>query len=209
MFQKTLLIAALAAAACTVQAQTTPAPAAAAVPAPGSGSAAKQQYIARILKVQQPGIEMLARNLVEQPALEMLDRAGAALPQRVAADKREAVARDIQADARKYVDETTPIVRDRAIKLAPSTVGALLEEKFTEDELKQIATMMENPAFAKFQAMGGDMQRVLVEKLIADSRPAVEPHVRALEDTIAKRLGVTPGTGAAPAAAPKAPAKKK
>lgn len=201
MFQKTLFIAALAAAACTVQAQTTPAPA--------SGSAAKHEYVARILKVQQPGIELLARNLVEQPALEMLDRAGAALPQRVPADKREAVARDIQADARKYVEETTPLVRDRALKLAPSTVGALLEEKFTEDELKQIATMMENPAFAKFQAMGGDMQRALVEKLVVDTRPVVEPHVRALEDSIAKRLGVTGNAGAAPKAPAKAPAKKK
>jgi hypothetical protein len=200
MFQKTLLIAALAAAACTVQAQTTP--------AAGSGSAAKHEYVARILKVQQPGIELLARNLVEQPALEMLDRAGAALPQRVPADKREAVARDIQSDARKYVDETMPLVRDRALKLAPTTVGALLEEKFTEDELKQIATMMENPAFAKFQAMGGDMQRALVEKLVADTRPQVEPHVRALEDTIAKRLGIDGGP--APAApAGKAPSKKK
>lgn len=198
MFRKTLLIAALAAAACTAQAQTS---------APAGGGA-KKDYIARILKVQQPGIEMLARNLVEQPALEMLDRAGNALPQRVPADKREAVARDIQADARKYVDETTPIVRDRAIKLAPSTVGTLLEEKFTEDELKQIASMMENPAFAKFQAMGGDMQHVLVEKLITDTRPQVEPHVRALEDSIAKRLGVTDNGGAA-APAPKAPAKKK
>jgi uncharacterized protein len=190
MYRKSLLILAIAAACCTTaQAQST----------------AKKDLVARILKVQQPGVEALARSLVEQPAIEMLDRAGAALPQRVAADKREAVAKDIQADVRKYVDETTPLVRDRALKLAPSTVGALLEEKFNEDELKQVAAMMESPVFAKFQALGGDMQKVLVEKVVAETRPQVEPKVRALEESIAKRLGVTTGS-AAPAPAAAAPA---
>jgi hypothetical protein len=193
MFQKTLLILAIAAVSTTLHAQSTP---------------AKKELVARILKVQQPGMDMLVRGLVEQPALEIMDRAGQALPARVPAERREAVAKDIQADAKKYVDETMPIVRDRAIKLAPTTIGTLLEEKFTEDELKQVATMMESPVFAKFQGLGGDMQKALVEKLIADTRPQVEPKVRALEETIAKRLGVTaPAAGAAPAA-PAAPAAK-
>jgi hypothetical protein len=193
MFQKPLLILAIAAACCTsVQAQSTP---------------AKKELVARILKVQQPGMEMLARNLVEQPAIEMLDRAGAVLPSRVPAEKRDAVAKDIQGDVRKYVDETVPLVRDRAIKLAPSTVGTLLEEKFSEDELKQVAAMMESPVFAKFQALGGEMQKTLIEKLVAETRPQVEPKVRALEDSIAKRLGVT-GNASSPAPAAKPPAKK-
>jgi uncharacterized protein len=194
MFQKSLLILAIATACCsTAQAQSTP---------------AKKELVARILKVQQPGVEMLARNLVEQPAIEMLDRAGQALPARVPADKREAVARDIQGDVKKYVDDTVPLVRDRALKLAPSTVGTLLEEKFTEEELKQVAAMMESPVFNKFQNLGGEMQKVLIEKLVADTRPQVEPKLRSLEETVGKRLGVQPGGGQAPAAGAKPPAKK-
>jgi hypothetical protein len=188
---KSLVIVAIATACCaTAQAQST------------SG---KKEVVARILKVQQPGMEALARNLVEQPAMEILDRAGAALPQRVPADKREAVARDIQADVKKFVDEMVPVVRDRVAKVAPTSVGALMEEKFTEDELKQIATMMESPVFAKFQAMGGDLQRSLVEKLVVDTKPQVEPRLRGLEETIAKRLGVSMEPKAAAPAAPAAP----
>jgi len=196
-FSKPLLILAIAAACVsTAQAQST------------NG---KKELVARILKVQQPGLEALARNLVEQPAMEMLDRAGAALPQRIAPEKREAVGREIQNDVKKFVDDTVPIVRDRVTKLAPSTVGAMMEEKFTEPELKEIATMMESPTFAKFQAMGGDLQRSLVEKLIVETKPQVEPKLRSLEETIAKRLGVnTEAQAPAPKAAPaaKAPAKK-
>ena len=194
MFQKTLLILAIAAACTSVQAQSTP---------------AKKEYVARILKAQQPGIDLLTRSLVEEPALEMLGRASAALPNRVPADRREAVAKDIQADARRYVDETMPIVRERAVRLAPSTVGVLLEVKFTEDELKQVANMLESPVFSKFQQFGGDMQKALAEKLVVETRAQVEPRVRALEESIARRLGVTPNaSGAAPApAAPQAGAR--
>jgi hypothetical protein len=70
--------------------------------------------------------------------------------------------------------------------------------------------MMESPTFAKFQAMGGDLQRSLVEKLIVETKPQVEPKLRSLEETIAKRLGVSaePPKAAAPAPAAKPSAKK-
>jgi hypothetical protein len=177
--------------------------------APASPSTpAKKELVARILKLQQPGVEALARGLVEQPAAELLGRAGPALAQRVAPDKQEAVAKDIQADAKKFVDDTFPTVRDRAVQLAPSTIGPVLEAKFSEDELKQVAQILESQAFRRYQELGGDMQKALADKLVADTRGTVEPKVRALEASIGKRLGVTPppASGNAPAAA--APAAK-
>jgi hypothetical protein len=185
---KTLLLAvplALAlAAALPAQAQTAAAPSAS---APLPTSPAKKALVAKILALQQPGIEAMARQLAEQPALQMLQSAGPAL-QRLPADRREAVARDLQADARKYAEEATPLVREQAVKLAPSTIGTLLEERLTEAELKQVLALLESPANRKFQAMAGDMQRALGEKLVAETRATVEPKVRALEQTMAKRL---------------------
>jgi uncharacterized protein len=192
MFKKSILIIALALAGATgAQAQSTP---------------AKKELVGRILKLQQPSIEAMARALVEQPALELLGNAGNALPNRVAKDKQEAVAKEIQGDVQKYLQETVPLVQGRAVKLGPESVGALLEEKFTEDELKQVVALLESPVFAKFQRMGDDMQKALVEKLVADTRATVEPKVRTLEQTVAKRLGVT-SAPAAGGAAPRAPAK--
>jgi hypothetical protein len=199
MFQKSLLILAIAATCATAQAQSTP---------------AKKEYVARILKVQQGGIENMARTLAQEPLGPLLDAAGAALQTRVAADKRDAVAKDIQNDARKYAEETTTLVRERALRLAPTTVGPLLEEKFTEDELKQLVAILESPVLAKFNAAGNDIQRTLIEKVVADTRAQVEPKIRTLEETIAKRLGVplaaAPAAPAAPApaAAGRQPAKK-
>ena len=177
-------------------------PFASAQPQPQSqppSSPAKKDLVARILKVQQPGIEAMARGLAEQPALELMRNVSNALPSRVAKDKQEAVGKDIQGDVQKYLADTVPVVQARALKLAPATIGALLEEKFTEDELKQVVAIVESPIYGKFQRMGDDMQRALIEKLIADMRPTVEPKIRALEETVGKRLGVT-ASGAAPAA---------
>ena len=167
------------------------------LPVSAQPSPAKKPLVTRILKVQQPGIEGMSRAMVERPALDLMNRAGAELQERVAADKREALGKLIQADVKKYLDETIPLVTNSANRLAPATVGAFLEEKFTEEELRQIAGFLESPAVNKFQKLSGDMQKVLAEKVLADTRAAVEPKVVALEQTIVKRLGIT---GEAPAA---------
>jgi hypothetical protein len=177
-----------------------------AVFAQAASSPAKKELVARIVKLQQPGIEAMAHGLVQQPALELLDGASNALAARIPKDKQEAVARDIQADATKYVEETAPVVAQRAVALAPSTIGALVEQRFTEDELKQIVSIIESPVYGKFQQMGDEMQKALIDKLVQDTKPTVEPKVRALDASIAKRLGVSPamssGAGAGSAATP-------
>lgn len=162
---------------------------------PAAATPAKKALVAKVLQLQQPGIEGIARQLAEQPALQMLQQAGIAL-QRLPADKRDAVAKELQADARKYAEETTPIVRERALKLAPQTIGVVLEDKLSEDELKQIVAMLESPVNRKYTALLGDMQRALGEKLVAETRAAVDPKVRALEQSMTRRLAA-----AAPAAA--------
>lgn len=169
-------------------------------------SAAKKELVAKVLKLQQAGVEALARSLVERPAAQLMQQAGAAL-QRLPADKREATARDIEADVRKYAEESTPTIQARAVKLAPSTIGALLEERFTEEELREVLVLLESPVNKKFQSMAPDMQRAITEKLVADSRGDIEPKLRALEQSVAKRLGVPAnaagGEGGTPKAAPK------
>ncbi|HRD97343.1 MAG TPA: hypothetical protein PLA97_13200 [Rubrivivax sp.] len=166
------------------------------------GTGGKKELVAKVLQLQQPGLEQMARSLAQQPAAMMMQQAAPVL-QRLPAERREAVARDIEADVRKYTEEAVPLVTERALKLAPSTIGALLEERFSEDELKQIIAMLESPVNRKFQSMGGDMQRAIGEKLIAETKPQIEPKLRALEQVVSKRLGVTPnGAASAPAAKP-------
>lgn len=207
MFRTIVLAALLAAAAAAhAQAPATPAaPAAQAAPATPS-SPAKKELVSKILQLLQPAIEGVARQLAEQPAMQLQQGAAAAL-QRVPTERREALARDLEADLRKYAEETVPFARERAVKLAPTTIGPLLEERFSEDELRQVVALLESPVNKKFQQSFPEMQRALGEKLVAETRSVIEPRVRALDQTMAKRLGIGPPAGAASgAAAPARPA---
>ncbi|MBK7546765.1 MAG: hypothetical protein IPI20_02595 [Rhodoferax sp.] len=174
-----------------------------------ASSPAKKELVARVLTLQMPAIEGMARVLAEQPAAQMMQQANMVLQNRIAPEKREAMGKEIQADLKKYVDEAVPLVRDRALKLAPSTVGALLEEKFTEDELKQLLAIIESPINKKFQQLGGDMQKALAEKLVPEARGLIEPKIKALDQAIVKRLGIQPPPASAPAAPDKAKAPAK
>ena len=97
---------------------------------------------------------------------------------------------------KKYADDVVPLVRERAVKLAPASIGVLLEEKFSEDELRDLIKIMESPVNKKFAQLNGDMQKTLSEKLVAETRALVAPKVQALEQSVAKRLGITPGAPA-------------
>lgn len=185
-----LFAVALVALGAAVGAQTTP---------------AKKELVAKLLQLQQPAIENVARILAEQPAAILMQRAGTIIQTRIPPDKREPIVKDIQADVKKYGDDVLPMMRERAVKLAPSTIGILLEERFTEDELKQLIAIIESPVNRKYQAMGNELQKSLSDKLVTETKSSVEPKIRTLEQSIATHLGLPPVAEPAPGA--KAPAK--
>ena len=81
-------------------------------------SPAKKEVVQKFVTLQLPSIENAARGLVERSVAQMAQEVRAAI-QQMPADKREAAAKTIDADIKKYLDEATPVVRERALKLVP------------------------------------------------------------------------------------------
>ncbi|HET9646536.1 MAG TPA: hypothetical protein VFP68_24955 [Burkholderiaceae bacterium] len=182
---------------------------ASAASAAAPSSPAKKELVQRVVRLQQPGIDGLARQLVEQPAAQMAQQAQMALQQRIAPDKREAVGRELQADIKKYVDETTPVVRERVSKVVPPVLTTMFEEKFNEDELKTLAAWLESPVSHKFQQALSDVQRAVLEKVGPEVNPLIEPKARALQQSMISRLGLQqPGQAGSAAAGASTPKKK-
>jgi hypothetical protein len=164
----------------------------------------KKELVNRIVLLQQPGVEAMARGLAEQPAVQLSMQARQ-LIQNVPAEKRDAVVKAIDADLKKYADEAVPLLRDRAVKLAPTVIGTELDSNFNEDELKQLINWFESPVIKRFQQLAPGMQRTLSEKLVNETRTQIEPKLSVLEAAMAKQLGVTPASAAgAPGSAPAA-----
>ena len=149
----------------------------------------KKELVARLMQIQQGGIENVGRTLAGQTSQRALQAAAQALP-RVAADKREAVAKEVQAEVKKFYDEIEPILRKRAAELGPAAVAPIYEERFSEDELKAVIAWLDSPVSKKLQQVDGEMGNMLAQRVVADTRPAIEPKLKVLEASLAKRLGI-------------------
>ena len=176
----------------------------------GSGAVAqstpaKKELVQRLIRLQQPEIESFARGVVERPAAQMMREAGLAIQAQVPPDKREAMGHAIEAEVKKYVDEAYPIVRERALKLAPSAIGPVLEAKMSEDELRQLLAWLESPTAKKYQQIGLEMRNTFTQKLLAEMPGVLDPKLVALDGRIRAILGVPPASEQAAPRPPTAP----
>lgn len=176
--------------------------------APASASAsspAKRELAQRLVTLQQSAIDGMVRNLVEGPARQLMAAGEPVLQTRIPADKREATVKQVQEEVRKYVDSAMPVVRERANKLAQTTLLPALEEKFSEDELRQIVTFYESPVNKKLQQTMPEISASMAQKLVAESRPQIDPKIKAMEANVAKALGVANKPATAAPTTPVAP----
>lgn len=168
----------------------------------------KAALVKQLIELQRPGIEVLARSLVEDSSAPIAQAGSGYLQSQVPADKREAAAKAADAELKKYFDEAYPILRDKAMALAPTTLGPVMTESFSEDELRQLIAWLGSPLRKKYDEANPRMGEALTKQLVAETKPTIEPKLRALDAAVAKALGA-PADGAAAARAPaKAPAKK-
>ncbi|AVR95778.1 DUF2059 domain-containing protein [Pseudoduganella armeniaca] len=153
---------------------------------------AKQALVNRVLQLWQ--IDTIGQSMLQAPVSDAVQQARAMLQGRAAPEKRDAAMTDIVGEARKFMEETTPIARASADKLIPTTVAPLLAERFTEEELKQMVAILESPVKKKFEAMVPELQKKLGESVAADTRAVIDPKLKGLQERIGLRLraAVTP-----------------
>lgn len=180
------------------------APAAAAV----ASSPAKKELVKKALQLQQAGIESVGVAMASQAAGQLLQLATPAIA-RLPEDKRKGVATELQAEVRKFQGEVTPILRASATKWAPSTLGTALEEKLTEDELKTLIAWLESPVSRKYQQLSAGAQQALTQKVVEETRPQVEPKLKALEQAMMAKLKAASAAPASSAPKPADAAPKK
>jgi uncharacterized protein len=181
--------------------------AAAPAAATSTASPAKKELVQKLLVLQQPGIEGVARSIVERPASQLMQAAGQALQAQVPPEKREAIGKSIEADVKKFVEDSVPVLRDRAVKLAPTVIGPVMEEKFTEDELKALIAWLDSPVNKKYQQMAPELQNTFAQKLIAEAGPLLDTKLQTLQAKVRNTLGAPPAGAASdakPAAKPSA-----
>ncbi len=175
--------------------------------AAGLGNMNKAQLVARLIEVQRPAVETIARGLVEQSMASIAQSGGQYLQTSVPAEKRDALTKAADAQLAKYRDEALPFVQSKAIEVAPSTIGPLLTQNFNEDELRQLIAWLSSPLSRKYAELNPQLGNALTTRLVSEVRPTLEPKLRELESNVANALGV-PERGAATPAKPRTSKKK-
>jgi hypothetical protein len=161
----------------------------------------KKDLTQKLISLQQASLDATARNLAEAPARQMIMAVQPILTQAVPPEKREATAKAVDAEIKKYLDSATPVVKMVTNKSIQTTIAPMLEEKFTEDELRQLVGILDNPALKKYQAMLPDMNKALVDKVLTDARPQVDPKLQTAQDNVRKILDTASGGKLSQAAA--------
>jgi len=169
-------------------------------PAQAASSPAKKELTQKLLKLRQGDFEGLGQQIAGQIVTPVGHQASAFLQANVPPERRDATAKEIQVEFNKFGNEVGPLLGERAVKLAPSVVGPVLEEKFTEEELKQVIAVLESPGFRKYLQLAPELQRTLGQKLVADTQTLVEPKIRALEKTLNTKLNAAVSAAKAPSA---------
>jgi hypothetical protein len=154
--------------------------------------AAKQELVNRVLQLWHP--ETIGESMLQAPVGDAVQQARAVLQGRVSPEKRDAALKEIVSDARQFMDDNRPLAQASAQKLVGTTVAPMLAERFTEEELRQIVTILESPVKKKFEAMVPELQKKLGEGVAADTRAVMDPKLQELQQRIGMRLrsAVTP-----------------
>jgi uncharacterized protein len=165
----------------------------------------KKELVQKLMLNQQPLIDNAAQNMAEQPARQLVGGAKQVLSQAVPPEKREAAAKQVDAEIKKYLDGAVPLFKASANKLSASSVAPALEEKFSEDELKQLIAILESPVLKKYQTALPEMiGSSFLEKVVADVRPQLDPKLQAVQNNLRSILDTASGgklSGQAPAPA--------
>jgi uncharacterized protein len=148
--------------------------------------AAKQELVNRVLQLWHP--ETIGESMLQAPVGDAVQHGARLLQGRVSPEKRDAALKEIVADARQFMDENKPLAQASAQKLVGTTVAPMLAERFTEDELRQIITILESPVKKKFEGMVPELQKKLGEGVAADTRAVMDPKLQELQQRIGMRL---------------------
>jgi len=156
-------------------------------PVPPEKQAAVQRVLAK-MALDSVGLQML-----QMPVAEMLRQSRTVLQGRAAPDKQEAAMKDISAEANKFIEQETPALRASTRAVVQANVAPLLAQKFSEDELKQLATLLESPVLSKFEALVPELKQTVGENVAKANAATIQPKMTELQNRVGLRLRAAVG----------------
>ena len=165
----------------------------------------KIELATKVVALQQgPELDRLVQQLSGGATQELIASWGPRLEASVPKAKQQKASEDLNVELKKYSEDTSKLIGRQVGKVSADTLVPAYAERFSLEELKQIAAFFESPAIKKYQSSAPELGNIFVQKLIEASRPEVVARGKQFDEVAVKIVGSAP----APAASGKAPAKK-
>ena len=161
----------------------------------------KMDWATRVVALQQgPELQRLVGQLADSATQEILQNWAPKLQSNVPRARQEQAREQLNAALKAYYDDISKIINSRVIQVSSGALIPAYMERFSLDELKQIATFFESPVIKKYQAAAPELGNVFVSELVNATRNDVTARVREFDDVATKIIGTTSPPGAAPSA---------
>lgn len=163
----------------------------------------KIELAEKIVKLRQgPEMDQLTSQLAGSATQDLIANWAPRLQNNVPKAKQQKASEALNSELKKYADDTQQLISKQVAKVSKDVLVPAYAERFTLEELQQIAAFFESPAIKKYQAVSPELGNTFIQKLIDASRADVIARAKKFDDAAVKIVGET--------AAPKAgsPAKK-
>ena len=158
----------------------------------------KTEIAAKVVKLQQgPELDRLVSQLAGSTTQELIANWGPKLESNVPKASKQQATEALNAELKKYADDTSQLIAKQVSKVSTDVLVPAYAERFTLEELQQIATFFESPAVKKYQSNAPELGNIFVQKLIDASRADVAARAKQFDATALEIVGSAP-------AAPKA-----
>lgn len=148
--------------------------------------AEKQALVKRVLAKM--ALDSVGLQMLQAPVAEMVRQSRVVVTSRVPAEKQEAVMKDVTAEANSFLEKEGPALRTSTHAVVQSSVAPLLAQKFSVEELKQLADILESPVLAKFETLVPEMKKSVGDNVAKANAAQIQPKMTDLQKRVGLRL---------------------
>jgi len=153
--------------------------------------AEKQAPVKRVLAKM--ALDSVGMQMLQAPVAEMVRQSRVVITSRVPAEKQEAAMKDVTDEANKFIEQEAPPLHASTQAVVQSSVAPLLAQKFSTEELKQLADILESPLLAKFESLVPEMKRTVGENVAKANAAQIQPKMTELQNRVGLRLRTAVG----------------
>jgi len=163
----------------------------------------KLEWATKVVALQQgEDLNALVDQLVSSAAQDLAAAWTPRFDANVPKTRQEKATEEFNAELTKFAADASQSISAKVAQASSEALVPAYVERFTLEELKQLAAFFESPVIKKYKVATPELAAVFVKKLVVLSQADIQSRAKQFDAVAAKIVGP------APAAAPAKPAKK-